>query len=711
MSSSRNTGCGGLIALGLLALAIIIVKFVVGVLIATWPWWLLLFPMIAMLVLAKNRPLRKAVIASFIQEDVQPNISRARRKAAFTAALVAVVSTLFCLSEAGVDNLQWWLVPILLFLVATRLYALDCQSRKRPRFQRALCDNLFEILAIASVVLVAYTIALVWLSRLPLDDMTLAKLRTLEAKVESIHKFLEDHKPGFYTLIVCLFGVVALRIAAQTHPVLRNASATIATLVVTTVKWTERLACAGAIAASLTFLATQPDGPARTPFSLSLRNASDDYSAFHADLRNLVDIELREELVSRAWAERPPELKEEMTRAEAFYAERTEFESNQSTAEKKFGIKPDGDAIPISLKSQNPSVVVDANEPFDDAPAPTWTPTDLKKAAGEASELRAARTKSSDANKHEDVDEIAKETLDEISPAGKLFAADPVIAVLKAHYPVFGEFVDAINSSITEATFVTLRDRIVRAVTEKRSANLRLSLTSAVSQEVPSGSRSVVLNWNRFNESWKMSTEKNLVRFRTEVARAEASLAMGATAKQLELIETKARATSARVDELVRAGRATNDRATIEKATLLKKVVVELLALGKTWPPLAEPTSEQTNQLNETFSQTGIANSPQNSVSQPMTPLQAIRVCDFYSETALTQIVVESAGSAPETQKLRMAIGKDYELYQMRWRAQVETRRKIQEAAVEQQRQEQHRREQEYRDMHPPEVEHPVEIP
>src|ERR1700735_2272485 len=188
MSSSRSTGCGGLIALGLLALAIIIVKFVVGVLIETWPWWLLLFPTVASVVLAKNRPLRKAVIASFIHEDVEPNISRARRKAAFTSALVAVVLTLFCLSEAGVDNLQWWLAPIVLFLVAIRLYALDCQSRKRPRFQRALSDNLFELLAIASVVLVAYTIALVWLSRLPLDDMTLAKLRMLEAKVGSIHK-------------------------------------------------------------------------------------------------------------------------------------------------------------------------------------------------------------------------------------------------------------------------------------------------------------------------------------------------------------------------------------------------------------------------------------------------------------------------------------------------------------------------------------------
>ena len=80
----------------------------------------------------------------------------------------------------------------------------------------------------------------------------------------------------------------------------------------------------------------------------------------------------------------------------------------------------------------------------------------------------------------------------------------------------------------------------------------------------------------------------------------------------------------------------------------------------------------------------------------------------------LIRIVADASGSAQETQKLQEAMGRDYDVYHRAWQAQVEAERKRREAIVERQREarmEEMRREQEYRESHPVEAEHPVEIP
>jgi hypothetical protein len=754
---SRQTGgCGGLLLLFLFCAAI-------GALVETWPWWLLLFPLVSIIVLATNPQLRKKVWAAFRDGEVDPDTARSREKAARRVGVLGAIAAFVCVVGVGLSDLQWWLIPILLFIPAIRLYAMDCKSRKWPLLQRALSDNLLEFLVIAGIVLVAYAIALAKFSALPLNDMTLGKLQGLEGMVEAKHKCLEDHKPGFYTLLSCLLAMFALRMTAKTWPVLRNSATRTMKLIVGAVTWTERASCVAAIAASLTFLATQENGPLRLPITLSLKNASEDYKSFRSDLRDRADIVLRYALVNRAWTERPQELKEEMTSAGEFYRERNEFQSEQSKAEEDFGIRPNKDeAFPLAIHVPNADVTVEPDEVPEDSPSPSWTPADLHKVAGEATDLRGTQLNEPHSENNEEIEEIAKETFDEISAAEKLFAPAPVIELLKTHYPVFGEFVDAVSASISEAAFDRLRNAIVGRVSERRSAEPGISLAASVSREADAGSRSVLMDWSRFNGNWTTRTQARLHGYRTEIAHTEVEMENLATERQEELTRRAAKSASATAELMARVAEKTDSGSLKETAVRLKNVVADLLVLGSVWPALKEPSKKETGRLNEISAQIELndvaksrpgdldnsdemiepsklptftipylspSNRPveilrssntsklkvvANSTTSFSNPLGKISDCRQYAEMKLIRIVADASGSAQETQKLREAMGRDYDVYHRAWQAQVEAERTRREAIVERQREvrmEEMRREEEYRESHPVESEHPVEIP
>jgi hypothetical protein len=754
--SRQAGGCGGLLLLFLFCAAI-------WVLVETWPWWLLLFPLVSTIVLATNPQLRNKVWAAFRDEKVDPDTARSREKAAQRVGVLGAIAACVCAVGVGLSDLQWWLIPILLFIPAIRLYAMDCKSRKWPLLQRALCDNLLEFILIAGIVLVAYTIALAKFGALPLNDMTLGKLQALEETVEAQHKYLEDHKPGLYALLSCLLAMFALRMTSKTWPVLRNSATRTMKLIVGAVAWTERASCAAAIAASLTFLATQENGPLRLPITLSLKNASEDYKSFRSDLRARADIALRYALVNRAWTERPQELKEAITSAGEFYRERSEFQSEQSKAEQNFGIRLKKDeAFPLAIQVPNADVTVEPGGVPEDLPPPSWTPADLQKAAGEAADLRRAQLNEPHGENNEEIEEIAKETFDEILPAEKLFAPAPVIELLKTHYPVFGEFVDAVNASISEAAFDRLRNAIAARVSERRSAEPGMSLAASVSQEADAGSRTVLMDWRRFDGNWATRTQARLNGYRTDIARTEVGMENLATGKQQELTERAARSASATVELMARVAEKTNSASLKETSVKLKKVVAELLVLGSVWPALKNPSKQETGRLNEISAQiefndvaksrrgdlddsdemlepsklptftipplspsnrpvetlkslnTSRLNLVGNSTTSFSNPLGRISDCRQYAEMKLIRIVADASGSAQETQKLREAMGRDYDVYHRAWQAQVEAERTRREAIVERQREvrmEEMRREEEYRESHPVEAEHPVEIP
>jgi hypothetical protein len=413
-------------------------------------------------------------------------------------------------------------------------------------------------------------------------------------------------------------------------------------------------------------------------------------------------------------------------------------------------------------------MTVESGEVQDDPPSPSWTPADLHKAAGEAKELRAAQLKEPSGENNEEIDEIAKETFDEISPAEKLVAKAPVIELLKTHYPVFGEFVDAVSSSISEAVFDSSRNAIVHRVSEKRSAQPGISLAAVVSQEAEAGGGTVLVDWSRFNGNWRARTEARLNGYKTEIARTEVGLENLATEKQQELTERAATSASATVELMTRVAVETKSAALAEKAVSLKKVVADLLVIGRVWPALKRPTTKETDRLNQISAQIDLSdvakrdlgdldnsdeslepsklnpfaiptipsprpwkrpevslkglkssksaksNSAANSRASFPTPLQGISDCRLYGEIKLIRIVAEAAGSVSETQRLQKAMGNEYDVYHRAWQGQVEAERKRREAIIERQREERMeeiRREQEYRETHPVETEHPVEIP
>jgi len=708
---SRHSGGGG-------GCALIVLVALGWLLIVTWPWWLLLVPTIGIVVLIVNKTLRIRIVTAFKDEDVDAETARIRKRMMRSLVVLGAISVFFCLLEAGLDEMQWWLIPLLYLTLAIRLYAMGCKSHKWPLLQRAFCDNLLELALIISAVLIAYTLVLWRFHALPLDAMTLKKLTDLEKEIETTHKKLEDYKPDFYALIACVFAMLALRVAEKTWPTLRSTAATAMKMLVNGVKWAERACSAAAIAASLTFLATQQGGPLSAPISLSLKDATKDYEAFRSDLGNHVDIALRHALVNRAWIERPPALNAEMTRAAELFKERREFEAEQSKATESFEIKPqDAEPFPLTANVPNNDVTVEAVGVIDDPPSPSWTPGDLRRAASEAKGLAATEKMKPGDEKNENTEEMAKEALDEISPAEKLFAQSSMIELLKTHYPVFGEFVDAVSSSISEASFDAIRNSIVRRIIERRSAGPGISLSAVVSQEAGADIGGVPLVWSQFDESWTRTTQARLRGYGTEIARAKVGLEKLAAEKQLKKTEDAARWASATRELMTKVARETDSQSLLDKAMMLKKLIGELLALGRTWPALKQATAEENHDLSQIFAQigaSGLSDIQTGAGNSWTTPLDGISYCGLYVQRKLIKIVAESAESAPESEKLRDAMGRDYDVYYMAWQHEVDVVRKRKEEQERRQAEairEEHIREQEWRDSHPVEVEHPVEIP
>ncbi len=681
------------------------------------------------------------------------------------SSVIAGFAVFCCLEGVQLEDLQWWLIPIFLLIPAIRLYAMDCNGRKWPLLQHPLCDNLLELLVITGLVLVAYTIALGRFSNLPLDSMTLEKLRGLEERVEAKHKYLEDHLPGFYSLLTCLIVVISFRVAAKTRPALRSAAARTTRLIATSLKWAERAGCAAAIAASLTFLATDSDAPLRRSITLSLKNATENYTQFRADLRQHVDIALRRVLIKKAWSERPREMREEITRAAEFYRKRKEFAAEQSRAADYLGtVAKEDESFPLAAEVPKSDVTVDARKPENDPPSPTWTPADLQEAAGEGRSLRAEEKVEPSELKDEDIEEIMKETFDQISPAENLFAQASVIELLKSHYPIFGEFVDAISSSITEAAFDRVRDSIVERIIKKRSAGSVEPVAQSVSEEVTNiSSGPQEWDWSRFNESWKRTTETRLVGYGKEIATAESRLEVFTAQKQLELLDSNARAALNVVDAMMKVAQTTDASALAVKAVILKQVVSELREFGKTWPVLRTASAKEVSGLRNVLAQIDFSDATNISLdylasttgtlgpvknrskptfgspleepddlgdlrnrttlgrilSHPLklplettemtssSPLQALTDCKAYGERKL--LIVVATSTPQERQKLRSTMGEDYDVFEKAWQGRVKAEHERQVKIIQQQEEERKRVEQENWERR--EIEEPREIP
>jgi hypothetical protein len=205
---SSSGGSGGSIVL-LLFIGLI------WLLAETWPWCLLAIPSILLILLICSNRFRQRFTRSFDKKASYPEIVGFRRRLAWTFLISGCVSAIACSIGVDSSDLRWWLVPVALVALVLRLFELSPAKGRRSRVRGALCTNLRELFNIAAVVLSLYAIALLWLSRLPLETTTLEELQRWEEYVQKAHEFSEKYKPSLLLLVGFLIIAITLRIGAK----------------------------------------------------------------------------------------------------------------------------------------------------------------------------------------------------------------------------------------------------------------------------------------------------------------------------------------------------------------------------------------------------------------------------------------------------------------------------------------------------------------
>jgi hypothetical protein len=643
---------------------LVILIGVVWIILATLPWSAYIILAVVVACIIGNRNFRQNVIDAFTTEVVRPSAANVRHVLLYLLFILGGASAFVCTFWIEADEAYLWLVPLLLLSLAFRLCALSAKSGRWHNLQIAFSENILELLVIAGLVILACSIALWRFHAVALDSMTLAKLKEWDRFVYEKHEWFEHHKPGLRASVALFVVVIVARFVAELRPTLKEASDTLTSILVAGVKWTERSGTAIAVAASLTFLASQPGGPLKS-IGLAIRDAKVNYEVFQGKVRAKVDRSMRQALVQKAWDGRPPHVRGALDRAAKFCEERKKFEELQAKATERFEIAAETEPFPLTERIARQDI---RQEDVPGEPADDWTPKDIQQAESEADALLAKDEIPTHPESGDATDEMAEKILDNLSPADKLFEHSPVTALLKEHYPVFGEFLDAVSSSITEASYKTIRDFIVSKVSELRKNKATGSLPPIVSEQVAAAMSPVELKLAPLDETWSRANDSRVASFRAAVDTASIRLEAKAVAKAQTQVEDAARSAEAVRELMAKVGSATGSIDMLGRAEAISKHIVQLEALGKRWPALDEPSKEQSERLAHIHTFSWDIHGPSSPASvfasdNWATPLSGIfSIRHYCNEQLLTTI--SGAKSYPElSARIKLAMGDRYEVY------------------------------------------------
>lgn len=666
---------------------LVILIGVVWIVLATLPWSAYIILAVAVACIIGNRNFRQNVIDAFTTEVVRPSAANLRHVLLYLLFILGGASAFVCIFWIEADEAYLWLVPLLLLSLAFRLWALSAKSGRWHNLQIAFSENMLEMLVIAGLVILVYSIALWQFHAVALDSMTLAKLKEWDRYVYEKHEWFEHHKPGLRASVALFIVVIVARFIAELRPTLKEASGTLTSILVAGVKWTERTGTAIAVAASLTFLASQPGGPLKS-IGLAIRDAKENYEVFQSKVRTEVDRSMRQALVQKAWDGRPPHVRATLDQAANFCEERRKFEELQTKATDRFEIAPETEPFPLTERIVRQNI---RQEDVPGEPADDWTPKDIQESVSETDALLAKDETPAHPENSDATDEMAERVLDNLSPADKLFEHSPVTALLKVHYPVFGEFLDAVSSSITEASYKAIRESIVRKVSELRKHQATGSLPPIVSEQVAAAMSPVEVKLVSLDETWSSVNDSKVASFRAAVEIASVRLEAKAAAKAQTQIEDAARSAEAVRELMAKVGGATGSIDMLGRAEAISKHIDELERLGKHWAALGEPSKEQSQRLAHIHTFSWDVQGPSSPAGvfasdhwgTPLTGIFSIR--NYCNEQLLATI--SDAKSYPAlTARIKLAMGDRYEVYD---RVLQERIRKAEAAQAERERQQQ----------------------
>ena len=606
---------------------------IIWFLVWSWPWWLLAIPVTVAVLMVIKQKLRGALARSFLEVTLDPPTARFRKQLVLLLAVLGAISALVCVFAAGTEDLPWWLVPVLLLTLTARLVGLSgVEGEPWSRFKRALAGNFFELGGMATLTLAAYSVVLMWFRTVPLDDMTLENLKEWDKYTHEIHEFLEIHSPGIASFAIFLVVLFVLRAAARVYPSWAGAAKETTALVANGIKWLERASTAAALAASLTFLSIAAGGPL-IRVSLKLRDAKQEYAHFEGAVSEIADRALSKEIVNNAWNSRPIPLRNAMRQAAEFQQKRSDFKDTQKEAETKFGLEQVWPAdIPHEI-AIGEAVVPDVSQPGNTAPpdeaAGDWTPRSIHDAAAEVDAEGSSRDAAFAPS--DDRDEIAERAFERLLPMDHLFESSTLLTAIKAHYPVFGEFLDAIASSVSETTYNSLRNSVVRAVIAQRKRGNGGPLNAALDRQAAAAAAGLKVDLHRFDEAWSVRSNAQLAGYSRVIDSLVGRLEVSAEVEQRASVRSAGEAAMAQVRKLEKAERAIGDEGTGLKPSALllnaghtakpdgsklfqriaglrttngddfdplRIAISELVSLGMEWPALGEPSQSLRNRLD-----------------------------------------------------------------------------------------------------------------
>jgi hypothetical protein len=484
-------------------------------------------------------------------------------------------------------------------------------------------------------------------------------------------------------LFIFLLGtVLALRLVAAVRPALASLANTTSVLSAKGLKWAGRISTLVAIAASLTFLGTDDNGPGGR-ISLKLRDARKDYEYLQNALTDRADRLLRQSLIAKAWDERPRPLRAQMDLSALFQQERDKYEEMRRRAKDSYQIEPRYvEKFPLSLDI--PDHRPDAGTSSPTEPAPSWTPTDLREAAADAEVMKASEPVKGLDEGSEAADDIARRTFEKLLPADRLFEHSPLLSLLSSSYPAFGELVDAIVSSISEEFYGAMRDSIVRSVLEMRSIQRSLSLAHAIDSQVASRISNLHLDLSRFSDSWANVSEARIAGYREEIDPAIRRLESAAADKLHGQTPETERSIRARARLLGEVGAAIHSPDLRERAVALQDFAGELATLEMEWPALEEPgvlLKSRLAAISMKIEGRGLSKSQIAAIlpAEWASPMEAIDAIGSFCDERIIEAVAASSSSEAESAKLKQVMRDRYDAYYGDWRTQVAERAKAQQ--------------------------------